>query len=51
MVHGAYYGKIINTQSADLPSTGGEGTKIFYGIGALMMLLGSIFLVSHKRVS
>ena len=46
---GAAYGKIINTQGAELPSTGGEGTKIFYGIGVLMMLLGSIFLASHKR--
>lgn len=42
-------GKIKNTQGAELPSTGGVGTKLFYSIGALMVLMGSIFLVSRKR--
>ena len=42
-------GKIKNYQGAELPSTGGAGTKIFYMVGALMMLMAGVILVSKRR--
>lgn len=48
---GASYGKILNVAGAELPSTGGKGLKLLYGLGAVLLLLGSLFLASHRRTA
>ncbi len=41
----------INNQSGtELPSTGGMGTTIFYAIGALLVVVAVVLLVTKKRV-
>ena len=47
----ATYGKIINTQGAELPSTGGVGTTLFYIIGAILVITAGVVLVSRRRMS
>jgi len=42
-------GKIKNTQGVELPSTGGIGTKIFYALGAVLVVGAGVVLVSRKR--
>lgn len=39
----------VNTKGADLPSTGGIGTKIFYTMGAVLVVGAGVVLVSRKR--
>lgn len=40
---------VVNNAGAELPSTGGIGTKIFYGVGAVLVLGAAVILVSRKR--
>ena len=40
---------INNTQGSELPSTGGIGTKIFYTLGAVLVVGAGVVLVSRKR--
>jgi LPXTG-motif cell wall-anchored protein len=40
---------ISNTKGTDLPSTGGIGTKIFYTMGAVLVIGAGVVLVSRKR--
>ena len=42
---------ISNTQGAELPSTGGIGTTIFYLVGAILVLGAGILLVTRRRMS
>lgn len=42
---------IANEKGTILPETGGMGTKIFYGIGGMMMLVAVVLLVTRKRMS
>lgn len=37
--------KVVNTPKTDLPMTGGNGTAIFYIIGAALVVLGGSFLL------
>lgn len=43
--------QVINNTGAELPSTGGIGTTIFYVVGALLVAGAVIVLVSRKRMS
>ena len=46
-------GQIINTPviAVSLPSTGGPGTKLFYGIGiAFITMAGILFFIKKKRI-
>ncbi|MBQ0018799.1 MAG: SpaH/EbpB family LPXTG-anchored major pilin [Clostridiales bacterium] len=42
---------VENNSGMVLPSTGGIGTKIFYGLGSLLAIAAVILLVSRKRMS
>lgn len=41
---------IANTEGAELPSTGGIGTTIFYILGSLLVIGCGIVLISRKRM-
>lgn len=40
---------VVNNAGAELPSTGGIGTTIFYAIGGLMVLGAAIIMVSRRK--
>ena len=40
---------IINQSGAELPSTGGIGTKLFYMFGVILALGAGVLLVSRRR--
>lgn len=42
--------KVVNHSGSILPSTGGIGTYIFYGIGAILVVGAVVVLVSKKRM-
>ena len=42
---------VENNQGAELPSTGGIGTTIFYTVGAMLVLGAGIVLVSKRRMN
>lgn len=42
---------IVNNSGAELPSTGGIGTTIFYVIGAILVLGAGILLVTRRRMN
>ena len=42
---------IINKTGAELPSTGGMGTTIFYIIGSVLVLAAVVLLIVRKRMS
>ena len=42
--------QITNTQGAELPSTGGIGTTIFYLIGAVLVIGAGVLLVTRRRM-
>ena len=44
-------GTIENNSGAELPSTGGIGTTIFYVIGAILVLGAGILLVTRRRMN
>lgn len=48
---GVYTLKISNTKGYVLPSTGGQGTKLFTACGAVMILLSGILLLMRRRCS
>lgn len=43
--------KVLNNTGAELPSTGGMGTTIFYMVGAILVLGAGILLVTRKRMA
>lgn len=43
--------QVINLTGAELPSTGGIGTTIFYVVGGLLVIGAGVMLVTKKRVS
>lgn len=43
--------KVNNQSGAELPSTGGIGTTIFYIIGAVLVLGASVLLVTKRRMN
>ena len=42
--------EIVNKKGAELPSTGGIGTTIFYIIGTLLVLGAGVLLVTRRRM-
>lgn len=42
--------KVVNHSGAELPSTGGIGTTIFYVLGSVMLLGAAVVLVTKKRM-
>lgn len=43
--------QVINQTGAELPSTGGIGTTIFYVVGGLLVVVAGVLLVTRKRMS
>ena len=43
--------ELENTQGVELPSTGGVGTRMFYIIGAILVLGAGVLLVVKRRMS
>ena len=43
--------KIENKAGATLPSTGGMGTTIFYVLGAILVIVAAVLLVTKKRMN
>lgn len=43
--------KVANSTGAELPSTGGMGTTIFYVLGAVLVVGAGVLLVTKKRMS
>lgn len=41
---------IVNNKGTELPSTGGSGTTIFYVIGASLMLIAAVLLITRKKM-
>ncbi len=43
--------KVLNNTGAELPSTGGMGTTIFYVLGGILVLGAAVLLITRKRMS
>lgn len=50
MVGTDYTAEVLNQTGAQLPSTGGIGTTIFYVVGGILVAGAAILLVTRKRV-
>ena len=48
---GVVSANIENQSGAQLPSTGGIGTTIFYVVGGLLVVAAGVLLVTRKRMS
>ena len=42
---------VENKQGAELPSTGGMGTTIFYTLGAVLVLGAGVLMVTRRRMA
>ena len=42
---------VTNKKGTELPSTGGIGTKIFYGVGAVLVIGAGVVLMGRKRAA
>ena len=42
--------EVVNNQGAELPSTGGIGTTIFYVVGGILVAAAVVLLITKKRV-
>ena len=41
----------VNTKGAELPTTGGTGTRLFYIIGTILVIGAGVLLVSRRRMN
>lgn len=46
----ADYASVVNRKGSELPSTGGIGTMLFIGGGALLIMIAAILLLTNKRI-
>lgn len=51
MTSGMAATNVVNLSGTELPETGGIGTKIFYTIGAVLMISAAVFMVFRKRTA
>ena len=42
---------IVNNAGAELPSTGGIGTTIFYVLGGLLVVCAGVLLITKRRMN
>ena len=42
---------VVNNSGAELPSTGGIGTTIFYVVGSILVVAAGVLLITKKRMS
>jgi fimbrial isopeptide formation D2 family protein/LPXTG-motif cell wall-anchored protein len=42
--------EVINTKGSQLPDTGGMGTTVFYVVGAMLVLVAAVLLVTRRRM-
>jgi fimbrial isopeptide formation D2 family protein/LPXTG-motif cell wall-anchored protein len=49
--NGTYDLKIGNSAGSTLPSTGGIGTRIFYGVGSVLLIGAAVLLITKRRMS
>ena len=47
---GVLTGTVVNNAGSTLPETGGMGTKLFYGLGGILVAGAAILLVAKKRM-
>lgn len=50
MTYEKYTAKVNNNSGAELPSTGGMGTTVFYVLGSALVLGAAVVLVTRKRM-
>lgn len=43
--------KILNNTGAELPSTGGIGTTVFYVLGGLLVVCAGVLLITKRRMN
>ena len=48
---GSLTSDVVNNSGAELPSTGGRGTTIFYVVGGILVLVAAVLLITRKRMS
>jgi len=48
---GAVSTDVQNLSGTELPATGGIGTKIFYTVGAIIMIVAAVLLITRKRTA
>jgi fimbrial isopeptide formation D2 family protein/LPXTG-motif cell wall-anchored protein len=49
--NGIYDLKVANSVGSTLPSTGGIGTRVFYGVGSVLLIGAAILLITKRRMS
>lgn len=43
--------KILNNAGAELPSTGGIGTTVFYVLGGVLVVCAGVLLITKRRMN